>query len=133
MDVESLSIRMEMTQTILAMGELQASHIAIYLTILFAYISAAYVAGRKLSRLQLGVTTFIFLAASVREVSNIAMLGQAIFDMQSELALLNPEGIAYDAQSSPILFSIWWSVVVWSTGAFAALVFMWSVRRTKSE
>ncbi len=133
MKVETLSSRMEVTQTILAMGDLQASHIAIYLTILFAYISAAYVAGNKLTRLQLGVTTFIFLAASVREVSNIAMLGQAIFDLQSELALLNPEGIAYDAQSSPILFSTWWSVSVWSTGAFAALIFMWSVRHPKTE
>ena len=133
MNAELISIRMEMTQSLLAMGDLQASHVAIYLTILFAYISAAYLAGNKLTKLQLGVTTFIFVAASVREVSNIAMLGQAMYDLQAEIAVINPKGLSSSAQDAPALFSIWWSLSVWSSGAVAALVFMWSVRHPKVE
>jgi hypothetical protein len=134
MGTEQFSARMELIQTIIAMGDLQASHIAIYLTILFAYISVAYVAGNKLSRLQLGVTTFIFMAASVREVTSIVMLAQTITDFQIELALLDPDSTsAITRERTPFLYSIWWSIGVWSTGAFAALLFMWSVRRFSSS
>ena len=134
MDEKQLSSRMELIQTILAMGDLQASHIAIYLTILFAYISVAYIAGDKLSRFQLGVTTFIFIAASVREVTSIAMLAFSITNLQLELAVIAPDSTSsLTREAAPLLYSKWWPLGIWSTGAFAALLFMWSVRRAKTE
>ncbi len=134
METELFLKRMELTQTILATGDLQASHIAIYLTILFAYISVAYIAGNKLSRLQLGVTTFIFGAASVREVFSIATMALTIADLVNELGVLDPASVSKNTwEAAPLLYSIWWPIGIWSTGAIAALLFMLSVRYSKKR
>ena len=42
---------------------------------LVAHMFAAYVAGDKMSRLQLGIVSFVFVAAAVREVLLIAAIG----------------------------------------------------------
>ena len=57
MDYDFIAARESIAQTGIAMGDLQASHIAIYLTMIFAYIAVAYIAGKQLTRFQLGLTT----------------------------------------------------------------------------
>ncbi len=47
-DYEVIAASEAIEQTLNGIVDNRASHIAIYLTILFAYISAAYVAGRPL-------------------------------------------------------------------------------------
>lgn len=110
------------------MGDVQASHIAIYLTLIFAYISVAYIAGAKLTRLQLALTSFVFIAASAREVINIAALTAAA---SGKLADLTEIGVVTHATVGG--FSIWYPILTWSTGIFASLVFMWSTRHPKTE
>ena len=52
-EAEVILTREAITQSVVAIGDLQANHIAIYLTLVFAYISFAYVAGKNLSKLLL--------------------------------------------------------------------------------
>ena len=128
MDYDQIQAREAVTQSAIAMGDVQASHIAIYLTMIFAYISVAYIAGNKLTRLQLYATTFVFVAASAREVVNIAALASAAQLKTSQLADLDHSVI------TPLGgFSIWYPILIWSTGLFASIIFMWSVRHPKTE
>ncbi|TDG14189.1 hypothetical protein E2F43_12000 [Seongchinamella unica] len=128
-DYDLISAREAIAQTAVAMAEVQASHIAIYLTIIFAYISVAYIAGSKLSRLQLVLTTFLFVAASIRQIVGIVTLSQVILLKHSQLVeLAGGAAVGMGVQHSP-----WWPAAIWSTGLFAALLFMWSVRHPASE
>lgn len=126
-DYDLIGAREAIAQTAAAIADVQASHIAIYLTIIFAYISVAYVAGRELSRMQLVLTTFVFIAASIREIFGIVTLSQVILVKSSQLVeLTGSSSTEMGLQHSP-----WWPAAIWSTGAFAALLFMWSVRHPK--
>ena len=128
-DFEQIAARETIAQTAVAMADVQASHIAIYLTIIFAYISVAYIAGSKLSRLQLTLTTFLFVAASIREIFAIATLAHVIITKNSQLVELTGRSTTeIGLQHSP-----WWPAAIWSTGVLAALLFMWSVRHSKTD
>jgi hypothetical protein len=120
--------RLETIQTVMAIADVQSTHVSIYLTIIFAYIVVAYVAGSKLSRFQLATATFIFVAACLWELMMITTLGQSA-------ALIGRE-ITQSSGVQPFMNEMmrkWFSRVLWSSGAIAALVFMWSVRHPKAE
>jgi hypothetical protein len=102
LDYEMIAAHEVIGQNINALADFQASHISIYLMIIFAYLAVAYFAGKKLTRFQLAIVTFLFMAASAREV-----------DVPGD--------------------SIWLPNTLWSTGSVASLVFMWSMRRSKTE
>jgi hypothetical protein len=126
-DYELIGAREAIAQTASAMADVQASHIAIYLTIIFAYFSVAYIAGKELTRMQLVLTTFVFTAASIREIFGIVTLSQILLVNSFqliELTGLSPAEVGF--QHSP-----WWPAAIWSTGVFAVLLFMWSVRHSK--
>jgi hypothetical protein len=126
-DYEFIAAREAMAQTVAAIADVQAGHIAIYLTIIFAYISVAYIAGTKLSRIQLALTTFVFIAASVRQIFGIVTLSQVLLVKSSQLAAISGSSVAeMGVQHSP-----WWPAAIWSTGLLAALLFMWSARHAK--
>ena len=126
-DYEFIAAREAIAQTAAAIADVQASHIAIYLTIIFAYISVAYIAGKKLSRIQLALTTFVFVAASVRQIFGIVTLSQVLLVKSSQLAEISGSStVEMGLQHSP-----WWPAAIWSTGLLAALLFMWSVRHAK--
>lgn len=119
-DYEVINAREAIAQTKVAMAEVQASHIAIYLTIIVAYISVAYIAGSKLSRLQLVLTTFLFVAVSIREIAGIVTLAQVILLENSQMGeLTGGSAVGMGIQHSP-----WWPAAIGSTGVFAALSFM---------
>jgi hypothetical protein len=98
-DYEMIAAREAISQTGAAVLEVQASHTAIYLTILFAYTSVAYVAGKELTRLQLATVTFVFIAAAGREVYFIALFGLAVRLKSAQLAEV------YERSPAPALFS----------------------------
>lgn len=115
--------RLETIQTLMSMADVQATHVSIYLTIVFAYIVVAYVAGSNLSRFQLAIATFVFIAACLWELMMITTLGQATASIGREMMQ------AADVQ--PFLNETarrWFSRVLWSSGMISALVFMWNVR-----
>ncbi|MGI9317192.1 MAG: hypothetical protein ACR2QW_07690, partial [bacterium] len=116
-------------QSSVAIGEFQATHIAIYLTLLFAYIAAAFVAGSRLTRFQAWLTTCIFTAVAAYEVMIIAAVGLASGNATRKVG----EFIGEAVTQAPGADTIWPHAILWSCGLFAALSFMWSVRRSKAE
>jgi hypothetical protein len=132
LDYEMIAAREAIGQTATAVGDLQASHVAIYLTVLFAYVSVAYLAGQKLTRFQLAIVTFLFVTVAGREVIVIAAMSRLI-----RVKTLQLVEVYENAPAPGILLgtgdSILWPVAIWSTGIVASLLFMWSVRHPKTE
>ena len=126
-EYELITVRETIIQSLNGLADVQASHIAIYLTLIFAYISVAYIAGSKLTRLQMILVTAVFLLASTREVIAIALLGVAISEKYGHLEKFNASGdVVIESITLPSLF-------IWSSGIFISLIFMWSARHTKTE
>ena len=132
-DYEMIAAREAISQTAAALAEVQANHVAIYLTMLFAYLTVAYLAGKKLTRVQLAIVTFIFIAASAREVSIIAGVGALIRAKMVHFSEVYSGAVTAPAVVAIAGGSLWLTIILWSTGIVAALVFMGSVRRSKTE
>jgi hypothetical protein len=87
----------------------------------------AYVAGAKLTRLQLALATFVFVAACLWELMMITTLGEGATAIGRE--------VMQSAEVKPLLGESgrkWFVRILWSSGMFAALVFMWNIRISKA-
>ena len=122
------SFRQETLQSVMAIPDVQSTHVSIYLTIVFSYIVVAYIAGSNLTRLQLGLATLIFVATCLWELMMITMLGESA-------TVIGRERMQFSEVQPPLNASVrkWLVRSLWSSGIFAALIFMWNVRHTKSE
>lgn len=129
-DYEMIAAREAMAQTALAAMDVQASYMAIYLTMIFAYISLAYLAGKDLTRFQLAIVTFIFVAAAGRQVGLIASAGMAIRIKSAQIIEIYEQS-PVDSIAGVSGLSIWWPIAIWSAGIIASLIFMWGVRYQK--
>ena len=127
-EYELESLRQETLQSVMAIVDVQATHVSIYLTIVFAYIIVAYIAGSNLTRFQLVIATLIFVAACLWELMMITTLGQGATEVGREMF--------QSADVQPILDESarkWFIRILWSSGMLAALVFMWSVRHPRAD
>ena len=127
-EYELISAKEAILQTLNGFADVQASHQAIYLSLVFGYLSVAYVAGAKLTRVQMWLGTIAFVAAAGRQVVAISILAQTISFKAAELVELTGSELIVEPQSV-----IWPSLVIWSSGILIGLLFMWSVRQSKNE
>ncbi len=129
-EFEQQELSNALADQIIALAQLQASHIAIYLTVVFAYIVAAFAAGKRLTKFQVSVATVLFVGAGLVEIYQIVSTGAGIsFLMQTNAS-------SYGAPSSFGLepsYRLAVTTVVWSTGLVGAIAFMWSVRHSDIE
>jgi hypothetical protein len=119
-----------LTSQTIDLGQLQASHIAIYLTIVFAFIIAAFAAGKRLTAVQVRVATVLFVIAGLVEVYQIVITGVGIH----YLTQLNAS--QYGAQADfgmPLGLRVILNTLLWSSGVIGALIFMWNVRKSDDE
>ena len=99
-----------------------------YVTFTFAYITAAYFVGNKLSRFQVLAASGLYLFAAV------FAFGNAVTDLQwwtkavEHTGELTPEGIASDTG-----FWITSSASLMMLGIIVSLYFMWNVRHPKTK
>lgn len=131
-DYEMIAAREAIAQTLAAALDVQASYMAIYLTMLFAYISLAYLVGKELSRFQSTIVTIIFIAGAGRQVALITAAGMATRLKAAQLREIYEDSPAQEIVAGTGI-SIWWPIVLWSAGIILALFFMWSVRHPKTE
>ena len=127
-EYELESLRQNTLQSVMAIADVQATHVSIYLTIVFAYIVVAYIAGSNLTRFQLAIATFIFVAACAWELMMIVTLGQSATEIGREML--------QSAEVRPLLNAStrkWFVLILWSSGMLAALVFMWNVRHPRTD
>jgi hypothetical protein len=127
-DYELITAREMLAQSIFALGEVQASFIAIYLSMIFAYTTVAYVAGKQLSKLQIFIATFVYVVSSVYMAANIVFCAAGFVDYQERMAALvaGEEGVIETVTSM-----LWIESVLWPLLMVAPLVFMWHVRQER--
>lgn len=66
---------LSLSANIVAMNDAQASHIAIYLSVVFGFIAAAYVAGAKLTKFQATIAYVLFSIFAAVEIFRIVSYG----------------------------------------------------------
>jgi hypothetical protein len=111
----------------------QAFYIAIYLTAIFAYIVAAYSAGKNLTRFQVVISNTLFCLFAFVIISRIVGLGLGLNVLTEELARL---GGRIDVDQFRVVnrsLRLWATSILWTSGVIFALAFMWSVRHPKTE
>ena len=99
-----------------------------YLTIVSAYLIAAFISGSKLTPLQSIIISVLFLFAALLTVWAIWGAGSRIAYMAEALRHADPE--------HPILFKNLFRdliALVCALGIFASCKFMWDVRHPKTE
>jgi Zn-dependent protease with chaperone function len=99
-----------------------------YLTIVSAYLIAAFILGDKLTNQQVFVISGLFLFAAVLTMWSMWGLGSRIVYTAEALTHANPE--------YPILIKTPYRnslAIVCALGIFASFKFMWDVRHPKSE
>ena len=102
----------------------------IFLSILFAYLILAYVAGSKLTTFQAGFLSFIFLVACTSGTTAfLGMLAEVMHDT-AKLNEIRSENIGFGTLTRPTLLSL---VAIRMVMILGALYFMWSVRHPRTE
>jgi hypothetical protein len=123
-----ISAREMLAQSNFALADVQASFIAIYLSMIFAYTTVAYVAGKQLSKVQVFIATLVYMTASIYLAASIVFMSVGFVDYQMRIEALGPNN--KDAVEAVTLM-IWMESLIWPSLMIAPLVFMWSVRREK--
>ena len=101
---------------------------ALYVSILSGYLVIAYVAGRKLSRLQVRVVSTLFATTALYVTFILTVWWQRALEFALEAKALNPNRIVTNSQ-----FGVYGTGLLFCMGILAALYFMWDVRRTKTD
>lgn len=105
------------------------THLGLYLTMLFGYCAAAYVAGSKLSKFQVGIISIMFVAAAEIQVISMIKWANATQSMIVAASEMNP---AVPEQAIPHWMRPL-GMIVWELGILGCLSFMWSIRRQKQQ
>jgi hypothetical protein len=106
-----------------------ATHVSIYLSLVFGYCFVAYTAGRNLTTFQVIVASLMFIVAAEMQALMMSLWVQSSQDVLRELAKINPEMGDRGNIAGRKLFGI----ALWQAGIFACLAFMWSIRHSKTE
>jgi hypothetical protein len=104
------------------------STMGVYMTIVSAYLIAAYLAGIKLTTSQVGIISALFIT-----MTSILLMGLYGWATRGtyytlELAALNSDVFAYGYSGVPIVLTSLCSV-----GILATLKFMWDIRHSKTQ
>ncbi len=128
-EYELRDIAQGITSNMIDLSDQQASFIAIYVSIVFAFIAASYVAGSKLNKVQTTVATLLFSFTCIWLVHRITMIGFGINLLQSRLkgaALSRLSEVPPEHAVSVLQVALTGSI--WSLGMFGALIFLWDIR-----
>ena len=135
-EYEIRDLGVSMTTNIIEMTGQQGDYIAIYMSVVFAFIAASYVAGRDFNKVQTTVATALFCLVCAWLVYRITMLGLGVnfmMDISNRefYSQIEEEGSGWrDAISGGYRVVI--TASVWSMGILGALVFLWDIRHRRS-
>ena len=126
-DYELLSLYTEYAQ-------LFSTMVAVYISVLFAYLLASYIVAEKLTRIQFWLLSILFVFVSFDIVSGVWTHGARTASLQSEILR------RIEAQNSEIAFvdpsgvPMWWPKVIFVTFlliSLIAVVFALQLRRKR--
>ena len=132
-------IGQQMTANMLSMSSQQGDYIAIYVSVVFAFIAATYVAGREFNRVQTTIATALFCMVCLWLVYRITMLGLGINFMleiaeREFVAKLNaPSDAPSWEEALEGNLRVLLTAGVWSLGMIGALIFLWDVRHRRPD
>jgi hypothetical protein len=107
---------------------LVVSALGVYITIVSAYLIAAYLAGVKLTTSQVGIISALFVTMASTLMMGLYGWATRGTYYTIELAALNSDAFAYGNSGVPIVLTSLCSVAI-----LASLKFMWDIRDTKTE
>ena len=123
-------IRNSDREIILLLGEGVATHITIYFTIVSAFLVVAFMAGQKLTTLQVYITTTLYSLAYILET--LVLASYLTSHYYSEIAYRDNYPGAHTGFTSEMGLLYMLSALAIMTFV-ASLWFMWSVRHPKPE
>ena len=97
---------------------------SIYLTVIFAYLAVAFVAGTRLNRFQTIIISFFFVVGTTGTYAAVFLFQQLIIDLSKKVPSVL-EGI-------PILDMVFWRIfmaVLMLGGIAGSLFFMYDIRK----
>ncbi len=129
-EYELRDLSQAITSNMIGLSDQQASYIGIYVSIVFAFIAASYVAGSKLNKVQTTVATLLFSVTCIWLVHRIAMIGLGLNVMQSLLqdAALSHLNEGIKPEHAVGVLQVVLTGSIWSLGMFGALIFLWDIR-----
>ena len=129
-EYEVAILRNDAAGNILMMGDGIASHIAIYLTLISGYLIVAFLAGNKLSKVQVSIATALYTLAylfqSLMLLAYFRAAGRAI-DYYQTLHPTAGVGLIGDLGGGYL------GLIVVILVYIASIWFMWNVRRAKNS
>ena len=136
-DYEIRDLAATAASNIIELTSMQGDYIAIYLSVVFAFIVASYVAGRYFNKVQTTIATLLFCIVCGWLVHRITMLGVGInflvdLNSRENLSLLIEDGQGgRDFAASGVRVLVTSSI--WSLGMVGALIFLWDVRHRQNH
>ena len=107
-----------------------ATHVTIYLTLIFGFCMVAFATGRKLTKFQAILVSLMFVASAELQALMMTSWVARAFEVATNLRSINPDL----SPARPYLRAMQVAgAVLWQVGIIASLSFMWSVRHPKSE
>lgn len=108
-----------------------ASHLSIYLTLLFSYCIAMFAAAKKLDRTQLAIVTVLFVFAAEFQILSMSRWVDATEVVMARVAELNPEESR--RRRPDLALTQVFGKLLWNAGIAACLLFAWRVRREEAQ
>jgi hypothetical protein len=106
-----------------------ATHVGIYLSLVFGYCVVAYTAGGKLTRFQVITASIMFIAAAELQANLMYLWVGSSLEILRSLGEINPDMKGRGEFDARQIYGI--SII--QLGILASLAFMWSVRHPKTE
>lgn len=128
-EVEMLDLTTSHLDVAAAFMSNYATHVGIYLSLVFGYCVAAFAAGGKLTRFQVIIASFMFFVAAEFQASLMFLWASSAKEMLASLAEFNPNIERDNPYSARVVVG----VGLIQLGILASLAFMWSVRHPKRE
>ena len=104
------------------------SALNLYLTVTMAYLVAAYLAGAKLTRVQVTIISVLFVGAAMMSLIGVVGNGSRAMEYVAILKQMHPER---PYSGSPIF--PYAGAILLGAGVIASLKFMWDIRHPKTE
>ena len=117
-------------QLMTAMADVLGTHTAIFLTLISGYLVVAYLAGAKLTRLQVSIATSMYVVAAAYEGLFMASIMRAMALARESYLKLNP---SFSDSAFVAVRGDQIGLVILLAGVLTPLWFMWSVRHARSE
>ena len=129
-EFEAAILRNDVAANILMMGDGIASHIAIYLTLISGYLIAAFLAGNRLSKVQVSIATALYTLAYLFQSLLLLAYFRAASRNIDYYQTLNPDaGVGLIGDMGGGYLGLIVVILVY----IASIWFMWNVRGARNS